>query len=343
MPTKEITCDPNAVFRSIDGTCNNLRNPSFGAINTQFNRLLAADYGDGISTLRRGVYGQELPNARDVSRMVHGSNADRSNPNSTQLSHLAMNFGQFMDHDTTLAAFENLNCEPPTQDPECINIEIPKDDATFRKRGVDFIEMERDAHIKRTSFCKLVPREHTNTITAFIDASNVYGSTKKLADSLRAKNGLLKDLPHPDGMGLASLLPPQPEESEEFCPSLDRNRPCFLSGDIRNNENQGRNTRCNVKALLSTLFIPTLTERVEDFAHSYPLLSTPLLLLACRRGVPLYKLYLWVGHQSVWHMTFFILKVTATFNHRDVFRLCFFPSETRVCHLSLENTGSGLN
>ena len=90
-----------------------------------------------------------------------------------------------------------------------------------------------------------------NTITAFIDASNVYGSTEKLAKSLRTgKLGLLKDLPHPDGMGLANLLPPQPEDSEEFCPSLDPIRPCFLSGDIRNNENQGRNARCNVKALL---------------------------------------------------------------------------------------------
>ena len=250
VPATEITCDPNSIFRTIDGTCNNLRNPSFGAINTQFNRLIPADYGDGISTLRRAECGRKLPNARDVSRMVHGSNADRANPNSTQLSHLAMNFGQFMDHDTTLAAIKDLNCEPPTQDPECINIEIPKDDATFRKRGVDFIEMERDAPVKPTSFCKLAAREHTNTITAFIDASNVYGSTEELAKSLRAENGLLKDLPHPDGMGLANLLPPQPEDSEEFCPSLDPIRPCFLSGDIRNNENQGRNARCNVTALL---------------------------------------------------------------------------------------------
>ena len=305
-PTKK-TCDPSAVFRTINGTCNNLRNPSFGAINTQFNRLITADYGDGISSLRRAANGKELPNARDVSRMVHGSNANRTNSNSAQLSHLAMNFGQFMDHDTTLAAFESLDCEPPTQDPECINIEIPKDDATFRKRGVEFIKMERDAPVKQTSFCKLVPREHMNTLTAFIDASNVYGSTEKLAKSLRAENGLLKDLPHPDGMGLANLLPPQPEDSEESCPSLDRERPCFLSGDIRNNENQGRNARCNVKAPLSTLFIPTWTERVEDFAHSYPLFSTPLLLLACCRGAPLYKLYLCVGHQSAWHPTFFIL------------------------------------
>ena len=46
VPATEITCDPNSIFRTINGTCNNLRNPSFGAINTQFNRLIPADYGD---------------------------------------------------------------------------------------------------------------------------------------------------------------------------------------------------------------------------------------------------------------------------------------------------------
>ena len=269
-PTKKIPCDPNEVFRTIDGTCNNLRNPSFGAINTQFSRLIPADYGDGISTLRRGVNGKELPNARDVSRMVHGSNAHRANPNSTQLSHLAMNFGQFIDHDTTLAAVKKLECKLATQDPECINIEIPENDATFRKRGVNFIEMERDAPVKPTSFCNLAPREHINTITAYIDASNVYGSTKKLADSLRAENGLLKELPHPDGMGLANLLPPQPKESKEFCPSPDpKKRPCFLSGDERNNENQGKNTRCSVKALTTIKIYPPYSSRLGPRGHIF--------------------------------------------------------------------------
>ena len=28
VPATEITCDPNSIFRTINGTCNNLRNPS---------------------------------------------------------------------------------------------------------------------------------------------------------------------------------------------------------------------------------------------------------------------------------------------------------------------------
>ena len=240
MPIKpqNITCDPNARFRTIDGTCNNLQNPSFGAAGDKFQRLAPADYGDGISTLRLSVRGKELPNARDVSRFVHGSNADRTNPSSSILTHLAMNFGQFMDHDMTLAEAQGLNCEPPTKNPECINIEIPHDDAIFRDREVDFIELERDAPHEPESFCKLVPRESVNDLTAPIDASNVYGSDQELAESLRRPDGGLRDMKHPQGCPLKNLLPAQ---TGVFCPSRDPIRPCFLSGDKRNNENQGEN------------------------------------------------------------------------------------------------------
>ena len=236
-----MRCNPNAPFRTIDGSCNNLRNPSYGAANTTFNRLLHADYGNCISTLRRARNGRKLPNARDVSRFAHGSNMDRTNPNSTILTHMAMVFAQFMDHDLTLAQGQGINCEPPTRNPECINIRIPIGDAIFRNREVDFIELERDAPSKSTSFCKLAPREHTNTLTAYIDASNVYGSTEEVADSVRAPNGLLRVMEHPDGKRFMDLLPARTETPETFCPSLDPNRPCFLAGESRNNENQGEN------------------------------------------------------------------------------------------------------
>lgn len=240
-----IQCDWNTTFRTIDGTCNNLENPIFGSVGSKFTRVAEADYGDCISEPRRSVTGKVLPNARDVSRFVHGSNADRSNPNSKILTHLAMNFGQFLDHDITLAEAQGLNCEPPAdkKNSECINIHIPKDDATFREREVDFIEMERDAPHVPVSHCKLVVREHSNTITAFIDASNVYGSTKQVADSLRAPDGLLLDMEHPHGCPFKNLLPAQ---TQGFCPSRDPNRPCFVTGDIRNNENQGE-----IRAILS--------------------------------------------------------------------------------------------
>ena len=142
-----------------------------------------------------------------------------------------MNFGQFMDHDITLAEGQGLNCEPhkAKENPECINIHIPENDTIFRDRDVDFIELEREAPFKPMSFCKLVVRGHSNTITAYIDASNVYGSAEEVAASLRDPDGLLLDMKHPHGCHFKNLLPPL---TEGFCPSKDPFEPCFLSGDL---------------------------------------------------------------------------------------------------------------
>lgn len=45
---KGDACDPNYAYRSFDGTCNNLKNPSYGAAGTIFQRLMPATYADGI-------------------------------------------------------------------------------------------------------------------------------------------------------------------------------------------------------------------------------------------------------------------------------------------------------
>ena len=44
---------------------------------------------------------------------------------------------------------------------------------------------------------------------------------------------------HPDGAKFMDLLPARTETLDTFCPSLDPNRPCFVAGDSRSNENQG--------------------------------------------------------------------------------------------------------
>ena len=238
---EDIKCDADARFRTADGTCNNLDNPVFGSAGSQFRRLVPNAYGDCISTLRLAKNGDELPNARDVSRIVHGSNADRTNPDSPVLSHLAMNWGQFMDHDITLAQAQGINCEEPTNNPECVNIHVPEDDVTFRARGVEFMEMEREQPHKPAEKCKLIPREHSNSITAYVDASNVYGSSEEEEEDLRAPGGLMRVMKHPHGCPLMNLLPAAHDDVP--CVSKDPNRPCFLAGDERVNENQGKKNK----------------------------------------------------------------------------------------------------
>ena len=238
QPKPVIRCDKDAEFRTIDGTCNNLNNPLFGAANTPFGRLLFPAYGDGISSLRVAENGEPLPNTREVSFRVHGSNADGSNPTSNLLTIFFMNFGQYLDHDITLAKAQGVDCEPPEADenPECINIDIPKGDTIFEERDVEFIEMEREAFVTPESECQVVPREQINTITTYIDASNVYGSSQAVSESLRAPGGLLKVTKHPQDCTLQDLLPP---DTVAPCITVDPFRPCFLTGDIRNNENPG--------------------------------------------------------------------------------------------------------
>jgi len=42
-----VTCNPNDVYRSYNGSCNNLRHPNWGAALTPFYRLMNAEFDDG--------------------------------------------------------------------------------------------------------------------------------------------------------------------------------------------------------------------------------------------------------------------------------------------------------
>ena len=225
-------------YRTIDGKCNNLHNPDWGKAGTPFIRLVQADYADCVSAPRVSVSGEELSNARLVSRDVHGSNQNRTNPFSKKLPHLFMSWGQFLDHDVTLALAQGVKCEPPTYNPECVNIDIPEDDVIFTSREVDHIELERDAPARPHRLCALHQREHINTLTPIIDASQVYDVDDTRSEELRDAGGTLRVMPHPHGCPFQKLLPRLPDE--EFCVSKDPLRPCFLAGDERANENPGK-------------------------------------------------------------------------------------------------------
>lgn len=42
-----IKCDSNAKYRNLNGYCNNLENPTWGASETPFIRMINANYSDG--------------------------------------------------------------------------------------------------------------------------------------------------------------------------------------------------------------------------------------------------------------------------------------------------------
>jgi hypothetical protein len=50
------------IYRSFDGSCNNLANPQYGQSNTPYSRFLTPAYADGVSTPRQlAVSGAALP------------------------------------------------------------------------------------------------------------------------------------------------------------------------------------------------------------------------------------------------------------------------------------------
>jgi hypothetical protein len=64
-------CDATYKYQSFDGTCNNLRNPLYGAGNTPYTRFLKPNYDDSIDAPRtKAADGGTLPNPRQISTTI---------------------------------------------------------------------------------------------------------------------------------------------------------------------------------------------------------------------------------------------------------------------------------
>ncbi|XP_075990865.1 peroxidasin homolog cardinal [Anticarsia gemmatalis] len=225
-------------YRTVDGTCNNLANPlRWGVSKTPFRRVLPAEYGDGISSPRRGVNGAPLPSARDVSVTVHRP----SYAHDSQFTVMLAVWGQFVDHDITATALNKgangtaLSCCDPSQPPhpECFPVELDVEDPFYQDYNITCMEFVRSAP---ATTCHFGPREQLNQATAFIDGSTVYGFAESRLSMLRsASAGLLRMLK----IGARELLPPSTDPNDS-CNTVEMNakgRYCFESGDDRANEN----------------------------------------------------------------------------------------------------------
>ncbi len=225
------------IFRTINGRYNNLRNPDWGATETQLLRLTYPDYADGISE-PRGGFNSILPSAREISSTVAAQY--ESIPNSTGLSDWFWQWGQFIDHDMDLTE---------SADPlEPFNIVVPTGDSWFdpMKTGTKTINLNRSIFDPNTGTGTDNPRQQINLITAYLDASMVYGSDEATANALRTNDGR-GQLSMSIGYNGEALLP---VDSKGF----------FLAGDIRVNEQVGLTST-------HTLFVREHNRLANEIAH----------------------------------------------------------------------------
>jgi len=212
-----------AEFRSIDGVGNNLDHPRWGAAGAKLLRLFEPDYADGA----HAPAGPDRASPRAISNAVHAQAGTL--PNAAGASDFLWAWGQFLDHDVD---------ETPIGDPaEPFDIPVPAGDPWFDPSGTgaELIPLDRSSYDVVDGV-----RQQVSLITAFIDASNVYGSDAARAAELRTLDGTgrLKtsagDLPPFNVNG----FPNAPNEDPEY----------FLAGDVRANEQV-------VLTVLHTLFV----------------------------------------------------------------------------------------
>jgi len=190
-------------IRTIDGTGNNLINPSLNATaGIDLKRRMPDDYDDHFSQMPyRG-------NPRDISNKVAAQSEDIFAPG--RRSDYLWLWGQFLDHDIDLT-------EATT---ESADIPIPAGDPQFDPLNTGTKVMPFDRSVYNPASGITDPRQQSNGITGWIDASNVYGSDPTTAAELRTLDGTgrLKTSP-------GKLLPFDPLD-----PGF------FFAGDIRVNE-----------------------------------------------------------------------------------------------------------
>jgi len=239
--TPAPTCNPSLVYRTFDGTCNNLKEPNFGRTGTPFQRILLPEYAKGTvdQPRRRTDANIELPSARQISNAL----ADGTNSNDNDNTVLVMQMGQFIDHDLTHTPNHGVQCcakggkFPRTFDPKkCFPIRLFNNDPFWKgkKTCMNFARSLSSPSLK----CGLQSREQLNQITHWLDGSNIYGSTTSEAMHLRGDRGRMK-VSAQRGSSFGSL-PSCAREQTGKVTGCDvcggRKKDCFFAGDFRVNE-----------------------------------------------------------------------------------------------------------
>ena len=234
--------------RSIDGWGNNRAHPEMGMANTNLERRAAVP----IEYAMAAGIPADLPNGRLISNVV----SSQTGPivNADEATDMVWQWGQFLDHDISLT---------PEADPrESLPIPVPAADPLFdpMETGLRSIPLGRSAYDPGTGTGPGNPRQQINTISAFIDGSNVYGSEACRSGALRTDDGTGRLITSGDGLFLPYNEAGLDNEGGGGRADL------FLAGDLRANEQVGLTS-------LHTLFVREHNRLAEAIASEDPDLS----------------------------------------------------------------------
>ena len=260
---------PPAEIRMITEENNNLNHPDWGSTGSKLIHFVTNGFADGISL----PAGQDRPNPRVISNTIFDQKGDVYD--NLELSDFSFVWGQFIDHDITLVPEGN----------EPFVIHVPKGDKWLDPNGTGsaIIPLKRCKYDELSGTSPDNPRQYKNEITAYIDASNVYGSTEERARWLRTfEGGKLKTsegdlLPWNTVTGYynSTVDPDAPAMDHPVTPPDGK---WFVAGDVRANENP-------LLTAIHTLFVREHNRICDELAAKYPLWSDEKLYQEARRIV----------------------------------------------------------
>jgi peroxidase len=228
-------------FRSIDGSDNNLADPTMNQIDTDFARVGPANFSDDVYGMTWG------PNPREISNIVvaQGDTGEDGphlvDDNGIALSGMMYAWGQFIDHDL------DLEQQGTTTD---ISITVPANDEFLAPGSI--IPVTRVAIDPATGVAGH-PATAINTVTGWLDGSQIYGSDAATAASLRTADGHMK-------MSAGDNLP---------IVNTDQGK-AFVAGDVRAQENPDLTA-------LQVLFVREHNFQVDQLHKEHPNWSGDML------------------------------------------------------------------
>jgi hypothetical protein len=170
-----------ARYRTYDGGHNNPEagRGNWGRAGNTLARRADPDYADGYSAL--AVRGPANPNPRDISNLLCMQPDTESHQEPNGFSDYMWAWGQFVDHELDLTG------ESEEPDDRLNSIHVAAGDPQLPGEGV--IPFVRSEAVAGTGTAVGNPREQANKLSAYLDATNVYGNNETRAAALRRFDG----------------------------------------------------------------------------------------------------------------------------------------------------------